>query len=192
MAPPALRPPHSAAPGAEPFKRWLHGVAPHAASPHRTAEATACAGESGLASAHPPPSAERRRGREVEVADEDAGDAIERPVVLWEGSGPPASSVAGPAAPSSGTGSSGSFAELVRAVAIGGDARRATVRLELGGGALGRDKGALVVHGEGDEVAIDLALGGEGSATIDVDRLVRRVAARLEQKGVRVRAFDVR
>lgn len=137
----------------------------------------------------------RRRDpdRWADAERDDGGPAeVERPMVIAEGAAafpfalsPSASVVAAPpTSPLPPT-----VTEIVRAVAIGGDGRRATVRLELGGRVLGRDAGALVVHGDGDEVAIELSLDG---AVVDVERARERVSARLAQRGVRVRSFDVR
>lgn len=78
------------------------------------------------------------------------------------------------------------FAQLVRRAAIGGDARRASIRLELGGRVV--DRGEVVVHADGDEVEIEVT----APAGVDAARLEARVSQRLAGKGLKVTRFDFR
>jgi len=70
--------------------------------------------------------------------------------------------------------------EIVRAIAWGGDRRRGTARIELGGARLGG--GTVVVHAEGSVVRLDV----EGPPGIDADALRARLVARLEARGFSV------
>lgn len=78
------------------------------------------------------------------------------------------------------------FAQLVMRAAVGGDAKRASMRLELGGRVVGR--GHLTVHAEGDDVEIEIA----APPGVDAAALETRVTERLAAKGVKVTRFDVR
>ena len=78
------------------------------------------------------------------------------------------------------------FAQLVTRAAVGGDAKRGSMRLELGGRVAGR--GHLTVHAEGDDVEIEIA----APPGVDATALETRVTERLAAKGVKVTRFDVR
>jgi len=70
--------------------------------------------------------------------------------------------------------------EIVRAIAWGGDRRRGTARIELGGSRLGG--GTVVVHAEGTVIRLEL----EGPPDVDTTELRARVVARLEARGFTV------
>jgi hypothetical protein len=78
------------------------------------------------------------------------------------------------------------FAQLVTHVAVGGDAQRASMLLELGGHRALR--GQVVVHAQDDEVEIEIV----APPGVEASALESRVAQRLSRKGVRVTRFDVR
>jgi hypothetical protein len=67
---------------------------------------------------------------------------------------------------------------LVRRIAWAGDARRGTVRLEIGAGSY--DGATLLVHA--DDGAVRVVVGGRASG--DLDALRERIAARLAKRGV--------
>lgn len=87
------------------------------------------------------------------------------------------------------------FARFVSRAALGGDARRASMRLELGtmkrvSPAPAGDReplGELLITASGDEVEI----GGVAPAGVDAARLEARVRSRLAARGVRVTRFEV-
>jgi hypothetical protein len=96
---------------------------------------------------------------------------------------PPAAHASAPAAECAPVGEL--FAQLVTRAAVGGDAHRASMRLELGGRVAGR--GRLTVHAEGDEVEIELT----APPGVDAAALEASVTRRLASKGLRVTRFDV-
>ncbi|MGO9838488.1 MAG: hypothetical protein ACLP1X_30270 [Polyangiaceae bacterium] len=74
---------------------------------------------------------------------------------------------------------------LVRRAAWSGDARRGTVRLELGAGALA---GAVVmVHADNGRVRVELT----APPGVDLDAWRARISARLAARGFDVEAVDV-
>jgi hypothetical protein len=77
------------------------------------------------------------------------------------------------------------FEEAVRRVAWGGDRRRGVARIELGGEYAGT---AIVVRGEGREVAVRVEV-PRGS---DARDLPARLVERLEARGLRVIELEVR
>jgi hypothetical protein len=75
--------------------------------------------------------------------------------------------------------------EAVRRVAWGGDRRRGVARIELGGEHAGS---AIVVHGEGQSVALSLhSVAGARTA-----ELAERLLERLRARGLDVTGVDVR
>lgn len=76
--------------------------------------------------------------------------------------------------------------QLVRRIAWGGDARRGSVRMELGAGELAG--ATLVVHADGGRVRVELTVPSGADAEAWRDRIERRLAAR----GLDVAAVDVR
>jgi hypothetical protein len=79
-----------------------------------------------------------------------------------------------------------SVAEVLRAVAWGGDRRRGAARLELGGSRFGGT--SVVVHAEGREVTLEL----DGPRHSDAAELGARLKERLEKRGLVVRALTFR
>lgn len=135
-----------------------------------------------------------RHDRETASEDGRGELAIERtPIAVGEGPGAPYSF--GSAAIGARTAITATvphvdelFAQLVTRAAVdrGGDAKRGSMRLELGGRLVGR--GHVTVHAEGGEVEIEIA----APPGVDADALEARVTGRLATKGVRVTRFDVR
>jgi hypothetical protein len=74
---------------------------------------------------------------------------------------------------------------LVRRIAWSGDARRGSVRLELGAGAL--SGATLLVRADGDEVHVALSV----PPGTDLEDWRTRIAARLAARGLDVRSLDV-
>lgn len=70
--------------------------------------------------------------------------------------------------------------DLVKRIAWGGDARRATVRLEIGRGAL--DGAEITVHADGGRVTVELA----GSTSNALHAFRERVDERLRGRGINV------
>jgi hypothetical protein len=77
------------------------------------------------------------------------------------------------------------FEEAVRRVAWGGDRRRGVARIELGGEYAGT---AIVIRGEGRDLAVRVEV-GRGS---DARDLPARLVERLEARGLRVTELEVR
>lgn len=67
---------------------------------------------------------------------------------------------------------------LVRRVSWAGDARRGTVRLELGAG--GYEGATLLVHADEGRVRVSV----DGRTSGDLDVLRERIEARLRRKGI--------
>ena len=84
----------------------------------------------------------------------------------------------------------GALAELmpavVRRVAWSGDARRGSVRMELGEGALAG--ATLIVHAEGGRVQVGL----DTPVGVDAEAWRDRLSARLEARGLDVESLEVR
>ena len=77
------------------------------------------------------------------------------------------------------------FSRFVASAAIGGDARRATLRVDLGGR---RERGHVMVTAAGSEIEIEIgALDG-----VDPAHLESRVARRLAARGLTLVSFAVR
>lgn len=76
--------------------------------------------------------------------------------------------------------------QLVRRIAWGGDARRGSVRMELGAGELAG--ATLVVHADEGRVRVELTVPSGADAEAWRDRIERRLAAR----GLDVAGIDVR
>jgi hypothetical protein len=76
--------------------------------------------------------------------------------------------------------------EVVRSIAWGGDRRRGTARIELGGS---RFAGAtLVVHADGDRLCVEL----EVPSGVDADELSERLTRRFAEKGLVLHELNVR
>ena len=76
--------------------------------------------------------------------------------------------------------------ELVRKIALSGDSRRGSMRLELGGGALAG--GTLLVHADEGRVSVEL----DAPAGTNLEEWRTRLHERLVQRGVDVETVHVR
>lgn len=77
---------------------------------------------------------------------------------------------------------------LVRKLALAGDGKRATVRVEIGSGALAG--ATLVVSNETGGIRVDVEAPGLGTAA-DREAWSARIRSRLEAKGLRVDAIRI-
>jgi hypothetical protein len=124
-----------------------------------------------------PPSGGERRDEELTLHADVAWD----PLALFTANAAPASAVV----PRAAAGLEPVVAQLVRSIAWGGDRRRGTARLELGG----RYAGAVVrVHASGDALSIEL----DAPPGVDGAELGARLGERLAARGLRVDSVVVR